>query len=188
MKFKHLLVSPVFMRQNLVLLVDHEIANAKAGLKTGIILKINNLVDPKMIRKLYEASQAGVRVTLIVRGICSLKPKVPGLSDNIDAISIVGRFLEHSRILIFENAGKPLYYISSADFMTRNLDHRVEISCPVFDPEIQKKLKSLINLYLSDNVKARILNEIQDNQYKKNNNRKINSQIELYYLLKNNQL
>ena len=188
MKFKHLLVSPVFMRQNLVLLVDHEIANAKAGLKTGIILKINNLVDPKMIRKLYEASQAGVRVTLIVRGICSLKPKVPGLSDNIDAISIVGRFLEHSRILIFENAGKPLYYISSADFMTRNLDHRVEISCPVFDPEIQKKLKSLINLYLSDNVKARILNEIQDNQYKKNNNRKINSQVELYYFLKNNQL
>ena len=187
-KFKYLLVSPVFMRQNLVNLVDHEIVNAKAGLKTGIILKINNLVDPKMIRKLYEASQAGVKITLIVRGVCSLKPNVPGLSDNINAISIVGRFLEHSRILIFENEGKPLYYISSADWMTRNLDHRVEITCPVFDPEIQKKLKSLINLCLSDNVKARILNEIQDNQYKRNNNRKVDSQIELYYLLKNNLL
>jgi len=187
-KFKYLLVSPVFMRQNLVKFVDQEIANAQAGLKAGITLKINNLVDPKMIRKLYEASQAGVKIILIVRGICSLKPKIPGLSDNIEAISIVGRFLEHSRILIFENAGKPLYYISSADWMTRNLDHRVEISCPVFNTDLQNKLKALINLYLSDNVNARILNDIQDNQYKRTEGKEINSQIELYHLLKNNKL
>lgn len=187
-KYNHLMVSPVFMRKQIVSLINQEITNAKAGLKAYIILKINNLVDQKMIRKLYEASQAGVKITLIVRGICSIKPNVPGLSDNITGISIVGRFLEHSRIMIFANNGEELYYLSSADWMIRNFDHRVEISCPVYDEKIQKQLKALIKLYLSDNVKARILNEKQDNQYKKQGSEPVNSQIELYHLLKSDKL
>jgi len=184
----HILVSPVYMRNGLVDLINNEIENARNGLKSSIILKLNNLVDRKMINKLYLASQAGVQITLIIRGICSLLPGVPGLSDNIKAICIVGRFLEHSRIFIFENAGKELYYISSADWMTRNLDHRVEVVSPILDPDLQKELRHIVDLHLSDNVKARIITDIQDNQYKKSGGRKINSQSEIYQLLSSNKL
>ena len=186
--FKQLLVSPVHMKKKLLGLITNEIRNAKAGKKAYFILKVNNLVDRKMIKKIYSASKAGVKITLIVRGICSLKPGVPGLSDNITAISIVGRFLEHSRIFIFGNDGDELYYISSADWMPRNLDHRVEVACPIFDPGLQSELKSIINLLLTDNVKARILNDKQDNQYKRTGGKQINSQIELYHQIKNNSL
>ena len=127
-------------------------------------------------------------VTLVIRGICSLKPGIPGLSENINAIRIVGRFLEHSRIFIFGNNGQELYYISSADWMPRNLDHRIEVACPVYDPKLQNELKNLINLLLSDDTKARILNDVQDNKYRKTGPKPVNSQIELYNLLKNNKL
>ncbi|MEA1896743.1 MAG: polyphosphate kinase 1 [Bacteroidota bacterium] len=182
-QLNYLLVSPVFMRNGLVELIDNEIENVKNGKKASIILKLNNLVDRKMISKLYLASQAGVQITLIVRGICSLIPGVPGLSENIKATCIVGRFLEHSRIFIFENDGNELYYISSADWMTRNLDHRVEAVSPILDPDLQKELRHIIELHLSDNVKARIINDSQNNQYKKTGGKKINSQIEHYKFL-----
>ncbi len=187
-QLNHLLVSPVYMRNGLVDLINNEIENVKNGKKASIILKLNNLVDRKMISKLYLASKAGVQITLIIRGICSLIPGVPGLSDNIKAICIVGRFLEHSRIFIFENNGEELYYISSADWMTRNLDHRVEVLSPVLDPDLQKELRHIIELHLSDNVKARIISDNQDNQYKKSGGKKINSQSELYRLLSINKL
>ena len=186
--FRQLHVAPVYMRRRLYGLVDNETNNAKEGKPAYIILKINNLVDKKMISKIYEASQAGVCVTLIVRGICSLKPGVKGLSENIKAISIVGRFLEHSRIFIFCNNGEELHYISSADWMPRNFDHRIEVGCPIKDPELQSQLKNLINLLLTDNVKARIINDVQDNQYLKTDGKEVNSQIELYNLIKNNKL
>jgi polyphosphate kinase len=182
--FKHLLVSPNFMRPRLLNLIDNEIINAQQGLEAYIVLKINNLVDRKMILRLYAASQAGVRITLVVRGICSLKPGVPGLSDNITGVRIVGRFLEHSRIFIFCNGGKEKYYLSSADWMPRNLDHRVEVACPVFDPELQKELKNIIDLSLKDNVKARAITEKQDNPYIRNDHPDLNSQMELYRVLK----
>jgi len=182
--FKHLLVSPNFMRTRLLNLIDNEIINAQQGLEAYIILKINNLVDRKMIMRLYAASQAGVRITLLVRGICSLKPGVAGLSENIKAVRIVGRFLEHSRIFIFCNQGKEKYYISSADWMPRNLDHRVEVACPIYDPDIQKELKDMIDLSLKDNVKARIINENQNNPYIRNDKPDLNYQMEMYKVLK----
>lgn len=185
-QLNYLLVSPVFMRNGLVELIDNEIENVRNGKKASIILKLNNLVDRKMISKLYLASQAGVQITLIVRGICSLIPGVPGLSENIKGTCIVGRFLEHSRIFIFENDGNELYYISSADWMTRNLDHRVEVVSPILDPDLQKELRHIIELHLSDNVKARIINDNQNNQYKKTGGKKINSQIEHYRYLSSN--
>ncbi len=186
--FRHLIFSPNQMRNKLYSLIENEVRNVKEGKKGYFYLKINNLVDQKLIRKIYAASQAGVDVTLIVRGICSLKPGIPGLSENITAISVVGRFLEHSRIFIFGNDGNELYYISSADWMPRNLDHRVEIASPVYDPILQNELKNLIMLQLKDNVKARIINEVQDNEYRKIGSKPVNSQIELYHLLKNNKL
>ncbi len=186
--FRQLHVAPIYMRNRLYTLLDNEIKNAKDGKPAYIILKINNLVDKKMIRKIYEASQAGVEITLIVRGICSLKPGVKGLSENIKAVSVVGRFLEHSRIFIFCNNGEELYYISSADWMPRNFDHRIEVGCPVKDPEIQSQLRNLIDLLLTDNVKARIINDVQDNQYLRTDGSPINSQIELYSWLKKDKL
>lgn len=185
---RHLITSPNQMRNKLYSLIDNEVINAKEGKKAYFVLKINNLVDQKLIQKIYEASQSGVDVTLVIRGICSLKPGIPGLSENINAIRIVGRFLEHSRIFIFGNNGQELYYISSADWMPRNLDHRIEVASPVYDPKLQNELKNLINLLLSDDTKARILNDVQDNKYRKTGPKPVNSQIELYNLLKNNKL
>ena len=130
------------------------------------MIKINNLVDTDMIKLLYKASQAGVKVRLLVRGICSLLPGVAGLSENIEAISVVGRFLEHSRLFIFCNRGDEKYYLSSADWMTRNLDSRIEVACPIYDRDLQKELKMLVEMGLNDNVQARIINEVQDNPYK----------------------
>lgn len=163
--YRHLIASPLYMRKKFYKLIDNEIKYAKAGKKARIIIKLNTVVDKEIIYKLYQANNAGVEIILILRGACSLIPGIPGMSENIKAISIVDKFLEHSRIMIFHNGGDELYYISSADWMGRNLDRRIEIACPIYDKGIQQELKDLINIQLSDNVKARIINEEQDNQY-----------------------
>jgi len=183
--YRHLIVSPLFMRKKMYTLIDNEIKNVKAGKEAYIILKINNLVDKEIIYKLYQANNAGVKIKLIIRGICSLIPGVPGLSENIEAISIVDKYLEHSRITIFCNGGKELYYISSADWMTRNLDRRIEIAAPVYDEDIRQELKDMINIQLRDNVKARIIDYDQNNDYLQNDSEEnIRSQVELYQYYK----
>jgi polyphosphate kinase len=164
--YKHLIVSPFNMRQHFLRLIRNEARNAEAGKPAYIYIKLNSLVDQQMIDSLYVASQAGVKIKMIIRGICSLVPGVPGLSENIEALSIVDKYLEHSRIFIFCNNGDEKYYFSSADWMIRNLDNRVEVAAPVYDPDIQKELKQFIEIQLKDNKKARIVNEAQDNQYR----------------------
>lgn len=179
-RYKHLIVSPHYTRTAMSKLIQNEIENAQAGLPSGIQIKINSLSDYPMIDKLYEASRAGVKIKLIVRGLCCLIPGVPGMSENIQAISIVDKFLEHPRLFIFENAGKPKYYISSADWMTRNLDTRVEITCPVYDMDLQKELQDTFDICWSDNVKARVISQGQDNAYRKTNAPELRSQFALY--------
>ncbi|HEY9184532.1 MAG TPA: polyphosphate kinase 1 [Salegentibacter sp.] len=187
-KYKHLIISPHYTRTALVKLIHTEIENAEKGKKAEIKLKLNSLSDYPMINKLYEASQAGVRVKLIVRGICCLIPGVKGLSENIEAISIVDKFLEHPRVFIFENNGDPRVYLSSADLMTRNLDNRVEISCPVYDQDIKREIMETFDISWQDNVKAREHSENQDNAYRKNDKPLLRSQFALYdYYLKKTQ-
>ena len=166
-KLQKLLVAPFNLRSKINTLINREIKHAKAGKKAEVFLKLNNLVDEEMIQKLYQASKAGVKVRLIIRGICSLIPNLPGLSENIQAISIVDKFLEHNRVFMFHNLGKPEIYIGSADLMTRNLDFRVEIATPILDEKIQKQLLHILDLQWRDNVKARIFNETQNNLFKK---------------------
>ena len=179
--YRHLITSPLYMRRKMYYLIDQEIRNVKAGKEAYLILKINSLVDKEIIYKLYQANNAGVKITLIVRGVCSLLPGIPGMSENIKAISIVDKYLEHSRIMIFCNGGNELYYISSADWMTRNLDRRIEVACPVYDKDIQKELKDLIDIQLKDNVKARIIDSEQENEYiRSEEGEKLRSQVELY--------
>jgi len=179
--YKSLLVSPNYQRKRLCALIDNEIANARKGKDAYIILKVNSLVDTDMIRKLYQANNAGVKIKLIVRGICSLIPGIKGQSENIEAISIVDRFLEHSRIFVFCNNNDEIYYISSADWMTRNIDTRIEVSAPIYSEEIKAELRHIIDIQLKDNVKARIIDLRQTNPYKKAEGEKhIRSQIELY--------
>ena len=184
--YSHLLKSPLYLRRKMYHLIDQEIRNAKAGKKAYIILKLNSLVDNEIIYKLYQANDAGVKIKLIVRGICSLTPGVPGLSENVEAISIVDKFLEHSRVLIFCNGGDELYYVTSADWMTRNLDRRVEVACPIYDKTVQREIKDMIELQLKDNLKARIINAVQDNEYiSSGGSKKIRSQFEIYDYYKN---
>ncbi len=164
-EYRLLLVSPHSMRPGLMSLIDQEIANAHSGYPASMTLKCNNLVDKELITKLYEASQAGVEIKLIVRGMCSLLPGVKDISENIEAISIVDRYLEHPRVFVFYNRGNPRYMISSADLMTRNLDYRVEVLCPIFDADAQRMIQDILDLQWHDNVKARILDQHQTNQY-----------------------
>lgn len=183
--YKSLHVSPNHARRRLLILIDNEIKNAGLGRDAWMIIKTNSLVDNEMIKKLYQASSAGVKIRLIIRGMCSLIPGVPGLSENIEGISIVDRYLEHSRIFVFCNNNRELYFISSADWMPRNLDNRIEVSCPVYDKDLQKELRTQLELQWSGNVKARILNAEQDNRYKKaGNKKKVRSQVEFYNYLK----
>ena len=155
--------------------------HANLGKPAFIKLKMNSLSDFKMIDKLYDASRAGVKVQLIIRGICSLIPGVPGMSENIEAISIVDNYLEHSRVYIFANDGNPDVYISSADFMTRNLDARVEVSCPIYDPEIKQEMLETFEIGWKANVKARLHSEKLDNQYRKQPDQKMfRAQHEMY--------
>jgi polyphosphate kinase len=152
-------------------------------------LKCNNLVDPELVRKLYDASSAGVEIKLIIRGMCSLLPSVKGLSENISAISIVDRFLEHPRVYCFYNRGRPRYLIGSADLMTRNLDFRVEVLCPVDDPDAQKVLQDILDQQWHDNVKARILDARQSNKMREGGRSvKIRSQEAIHRYLRNGKL
>ena len=179
-RYKHLLVSPHYTRTALIKLITTEIENAQKGKKAGIKLKINSLSDFTLIDKLYEASRAGVKIKLIVRGICSLIPGVPGQSENIEAISILDKFLEHPRVYIFENEGDPKIYISSADWMTRNMDYRVEVSCPIYDERIKNEILETFNISWEDNVKARVHSLNQDNAYRRNDKPPLRSQFALY--------
>ncbi len=165
-RYKHLIVSPHYTRGKFYKLIDREILNAKLGRKAYMRLKMNSLSDFAMIDKLYDASNAGVKIHLIVRGICSLIPGVPGMSENIQAISSVDNFLEHTRVYIFGNNDEPEVYISSADFMTRNLDGRVEVTCPIYDEDIKKQLIDTFNISWKGNVKSRFHSEKLDNKYR----------------------
>jgi polyphosphate kinase len=183
--FYHLVLSPFFLRNKINLLIENEIKNAKEGKKAFIYMKLNNLTDSDIIDYLYEASQAGVKIRLIVRGMLSLIPRVKKLSDKIDAIGIVDRFLEHSRYFIFCNGGNDQIYISSADLMTRNLDHRIEVTCPVYDKNIKCEIRKIFDIQWEDNVKARIFDATQSNKFVKPGKNAINqSQIEVYNWLK----
>lgn len=163
-EYKHLLVSPHSSRPGLEQMIDAEIGNARKGLRAAMTLKCNNLVDRELAMKLYEASDAGVEIRLIIRGMCSLQPGVKGISENIEAISIVDRYLEHPRVYVFYNAGVPRYYIGSADLMTRNLDYRVEVLCPVYDADAQAMIQDILDMQWHDNVRARQLDRSQANK------------------------
>ncbi|WPR70464.1 polyphosphate kinase 1 [Flavobacterium sp. NG2] len=185
-RYKHLIVSPHYTRARFYKLIDREILHALAGRKTYIKLKMNSLSDYPMIDKLYEASKAGVKIQLEVRGICSLIPGVKGLSENIEAISIVDNYLEHSRIYIFGNAGQPDVFISSADFMSRNLDGRVEVTCPIYDQDIKNELIDNFDLGWKGNVKARYHSRLLDNRYRDSNGKPVfRAQLETYIYYQN---
>lgn len=167
--FKSLKVAPFGLRDFFLRKLDNEIQNARQGKEAWAIIKVNSLVDKRMAAKMYEASQAGVRIDLINRGICVLKPGIPGLSENIHAFSIVDKYLEHSRVYIYCNGGDNEYYTSSADWMPRNFDHRIEILCPIYDPEIRKELWDIMYIQMRDNVKSRYLGPDNMNHYRRPN-------------------
>jgi polyphosphate kinase len=185
-RYKHLFVSPHYTRTKFYKLIDREIMNALSGKEACIKLKMNSLTDYKMIDKLYDASNAGVKIQLVIRGICCLIPGVKGMSENIEAISIVDNYLEHSRIYIFCNDNNPEVYISSADFMTRNLDARVEVTCPIYDQRIKEELIEVFDIGWKANVKARYHSEDLRNKYRKNGEEKpFRAQVELYNYYRN---
>jgi polyphosphate kinase len=183
--FSHLLVAPFNMRKKFYELIDHEIQNAVRGKKAQIIIKLNSLQDKKIINKLYQASNAGVRISIIVRGICCLIPGIKGMSENIEAISIVDRFLEHFRVYCFYNGGKRKFYVSSADWMERNLNRRVEVAFPVYSNDLRRQLQKILEIQLHDNVKARIIDTAFQNEYRqRTSDHQFRSQIEIYEHLK----
>jgi polyphosphate kinase len=184
-KYKHLIVSPHYTRTEFSNLIDQEIRNQQEGKKSGISIKMNSLSDYGMIDKLYEASGAGVKIKLIIRGINCLIPQVPGMSDNIESISIVDKFLEHPRLYIFENNNNPVVFISSADWMTRNIDHRVEVTCPIYDGDIKQELIETFNICWKDNVKARDFSSHKENAYRLKSGSDFRSQFETYSYYKN---
>ncbi len=179
-KYKHLIVSPHYTKNVFTKLIDNEIANAILGKEAFIKIKMNSFTSYKMVDKLYEASRAGVKIQLIIRGICCLIPGVEGMSENIEAISVVDKFLEHPRLFIFGNDGNPKVYISSADWMTRNLDYRVEVGCPIYDEDVKQELLETFEISWNDNVKARVFSSKQDNAYKDDDKPKVRSQFALY--------
>jgi len=180
----HLWVSPLNTRSSIIKLIKREIKHVEHGGKGHIRLKLNNLEDKEIINWLYKASQAGVVIRMIIRGMCGLNPGIKGLSDNITVTSIVDRFLEHTRIMIFDNGGDHQVFISSADWMSRNLDQRVEVTCPIYDPKIKQKLIAITDIQLADNQKARIIDASQRNAYKpRGNKRKNRSQEAIYRFL-----
>ncbi|MGE4288730.1 MAG: polyphosphate kinase 1 [Salinivirgaceae bacterium] len=185
MRFHNIVVSPFGTRNFFLKLLNIEMRNAKLGKDAWAIIKLNSLSDVTLINKLYAASQVGVKLKLIVRGICKLIPGIPELSENIEVRSIVDKYLEHARAMIFCNGGDEKYYISSADWMVRNLDNRIEVTVPVFDKEIQKELKEMLNIQLADNTKARIIDNEMSNKYYRNGKVPIRSQEAIYNYLKN---
>jgi len=164
-KTKRLLVSPFSTRRKFREFVEKEIKNAQEGKEAYIILKLNSLQDNKMIKLLYRANNAGVKIKLLVRGICCLVPGIKNQSEHITVTSIVDRFLEHGRVYLFANGGKEKLLIGSADWMTRNLDHRIEVITPILDTDIATRLKQILDLQFNDNVKARIIDTDQNNTY-----------------------
>ncbi|MCB0449916.1 MAG: polyphosphate kinase 1, partial [Confluentibacter sp.] len=184
-RYKHLITSPHHTKKSIFKLIDAEIQNVKNGNEGLIRLKMNSISSYNMVDKLYEASNAGVKIEMIIRGICCLVPGIKGMSENIEVISVVDKFLEHSRVYIFGNNGNTKVYISSADWMTRNIENRVEVSCPIYDEAIKQEIIDTFNICWSDNVKARVLNASQENEYKINDKEKVRSQFETYnYYLK----
>ena len=184
--FDNLLVGQFNLRKDLEKLIKREIKNAKAGKEARIQLKMNSLQDHDMIELLYEASKAGVKVQCIIRGICCLIPQKKKLSEKIEVISIVDRFLEHARVFIFQNDGNPKVYISSADWMLRNLSYRVETSIPILDVELKTQIIQYFDIQWRDNTKARILDKEMTNQIQKNAEiEAINAQVETYNAIKN---
>jgi polyphosphate kinase len=182
--FYHLVLSPFFLRNKITQLIDNEIKNARSGKKAYIYLKLNNITDNELINNLYEASNAGVIIRMIVRGMISLVPGIKDVSENIKAIGIVDRFLEHTRFMIFCNDGDEECFITSADLMTRNIDHRIEVTCPVFDKNIKNELKQIFEIQWSDNVKARKIDSRLSNKFVKKGKSPIHSQVEVYDFIK----
>ena len=179
-KYKHLIVSPHYTSSILFSMINHEIENSKKGKKSEIILKLNSLTSNKFVDKLYEANNSGVKIKLIIRGICCLIPNLKNLSENIEVISVVDKYLEHPRVYIFENGGDKKVYISSADLMTRNLDNRVEVACPIYQKDLKKQILDTIKISLKDNVKSRLINLNKQNEFVENKNKKIRSQWDTY--------
>jgi polyphosphate kinase len=184
--YQSLITSPLESRARLNSFIDREIENARQGISSSMILKMNSLSDEEIIRKLYEASNAGVKVDLIVRGMCCLVPGQKGFSENIKVRSIIDRYLEHARVWFFENGGKEEIYLTSADLMTRNLDRRVEVGFPILDESIKKELKDILLIQLQDNVKAREINELNSNCYiGRSDKKRYRAQVDIYNYLKN---
>tara|TARA_B100001093_G_scaffold76327_1_gene67163 strand:- start:251 stop:1360 length:1110 start_codon:yes stop_codon:yes gene_type:complete len=179
-KYKHLIVSPHYTKNTVVRMINKEIENHKAGLPSGIKLKLNAITNFEMIEKLYEASCEGVQIKMIVRGICCLIPGVIGMSENIEVISIVDKYLEHPRVYIFENGGTPSVYLSSADFMTRNIENRVEVAVPIYNDILQKEILDVFEISWNDNVKARKINGSKQNIFVKNSRNEIRSQWKIH--------
>jgi len=186
--FTNLLVSPLNAKRRIIGMIQQEISNAKKGKKATIKIKLNNITDEQLIEKLYQASQSGVKISIIVRGICCLKPGVKNLSENITAISIVDRYLEHSRFMIFENGGNPKYFLTSADFMERNMDHRIEVGVNILSEEIQSELEMIFDMQWKGSVKARLITSDMSNNYHKRDLPPFHAQREIYdyYLNKRN--
>jgi polyphosphate kinase len=182
---KSLIVSPIDARPAIYKLIDNEIKNAKAGKDAYMILKMNSLADEQLIAKLYQASNAGVKIQMIIRGMCCLVAGVKGYSENIEVISIVDKYLEHSRVHIYCNGGKELIYLTSADFMTRNIDTRVEVGFPIYDEELRKEIRDIINIQLADNTKSREINSHNTNKYHKTRSATPHrAQVDIYNYLK----
>jgi len=184
----NLIVSPIDSRPAIYKLIDNEIKHAKAGKTAYMILKMNSLADEQLIGKLYQASNAGVKIQMIIRGMCCLVPGVKGYSENIEIISIIDKYLEHSRVHIYCNGGEELIYLTSADFMTRNIDTRIEVGFPIYDKHLKKEIRDIINIQLADNTKAREINLKNDNKYHKTHSElPVRAQIDIYTYLKNKQ-
>jgi polyphosphate kinase len=183
-KMQHLLISPINMRNSILHLIDNEIVFAKQGKLAKIIIKLNSLTDINLIEHLYKAVKAGVEVHLIIRGILTLKINNEKGNQKLNAISIVDQYLEHARVMIFHNKGNEKVYISSADWMVRNLDHRIEVATPIFDAGIKKELIDIINIQLKDNQKARILDQELLNKYVPLGSKIYKSQEQTYIYLK----
>ncbi|EHD20664.1 MULTISPECIES: polyphosphate kinase 1 [Brenneria] len=183
--FEHLLVSPQNSRDKLYQLIDKEIDNALANIDAGITLKVNNLVDKGLVERLYRASAAGVKINLLVRGMCTLIPALPGISENIQASSIVDRYLEHDRVYVFNNGGDKKVYLSSADWMTRNIDYRIEVAVEVLDPILKNRILEILDILFSDTVKARVIDKELSNRYVlRGNRRKVRAQNAIYDYIK----
>lgn len=186
-KFKKLIVSPFQTRDFFLKLINREIKNAKEGKEAWMVLKLNSLVDKKLTYKLYEASNAGVKIKIIARAICVLIPGVKGMSENIEAFGIVDKFLEHARVFVFCNNGDREFFISSADWMQRNLDYRIEVTTPITDPQIQDDIWKILQIQLQDNTKARLISAENINRYRKTDSEiAVRSQFEIYNYCKKN--